>query len=160
MNIWNSLPGKLLMTFFISMAPVVELRGAIPIATANGLAPLPAIAVAVIGNLLPVPFLILFIEKIFAWLRTKSAAWNRFVTRQEARARKKAATVQTCAFWGLFAFVAVPLPGTGAWTGSLIAAMLHLPLRRAFPAIALGVVTAGLVVAFVSYGAGALLMGI
>ena len=79
------------------------------------------------------------------------------VTRLENRAAKKSDVVQRYAFWGLFVLVAIPLPGTGAWTGSLVAAMLDMRLKRAFPAIALGVVTAGAIVAFVTYGAGALI---
>lgn len=102
-----------------------------------------AIAVSIVGNLVPVPFIVLFIRKIFAWLRTKSERLNAFVTRMEQRALKKSDTVRRARFWGLFLFVAIPLPGTGAWTGSLIAAMLEMRVREAFPPIALGVVTAG-----------------
>lgn len=145
------------MTFLISMAPVVELRGAIPIATANGLNIWLAIVVSIIGNLVPVPFIILFIRKIFAWMRTKSEKLDKFVSKMEARAVKKSDAVQKYAFWGLFVLVAIPLPGTGAWTGSLVAAMLEMPMKKAFPSIALGVVAAGAIVAFLTYGAGALL---
>lgn len=76
-----------------------------------------AIAVSIVGNLVPVPFIVLFIRKIFAWLRTKSERLNAFVTRMEQRALKKSDTVRRARFWGLFLFVAIPLPGTGAWTG-------------------------------------------
>lgn len=157
MKIWNSFLGKLVMTFLISMVPVIELRGAIPIGVAHGLSFWVAIAVSIVGNLVPVPFIIIFIRKIFAWLRTKSAWLNNFVTRLENRALKKSDTVRKYAFWGLFLLVAIPLPGTGAWTGSLIAAMLDMRVKNAFPAIALGVFTAGAIVAFVTYGAGTLL---
>lgn len=159
MKIWNSLIGKIFMTFLISMVPVIELRGAIPIGVAHGLNFWVAIAVSIIGNLVPVPFIIIFIRKIFAWLRTKSAWLNNLVTRLENRALKKSDTVRKYAFWGLFIFVAIPLPGTGAWTGALVAAMLEMRVKDAFPAIALGVLTAGIIVAFVTYGAGALLFG-
>ncbi len=159
MNLWNSFPGKLLMTFLISMVPVVELRGAIPIGVAHGLPFWWAIPVAIVGNLVPVPFIIIFIKKIFAWLRTKSRWLENLVTRMENRAIGKIDTVKKYAFWGLFLFVAIPLPGTGAWTGSLIAAMMDMKVKEAFPSILLGVVTAGAVVAFVTYGAGALLFG-
>jgi len=157
--IWNSFPGKLLMTFLISMVPVVELRGAIPIAVANGLPFWWAIPVSIVGNLVPVPFIIIFIKKIFAWLRTKSQWLNNLVTRLENRAIGKIDTVKKYAFWGLFFFVAIPLPGTGAWTGALIAAMMDMKVKEAFPSILLGVLTAGAIVAFVTYGAGALLFG-
>ena len=145
------------MTFLISMVPVIELRGAIPIGVGAGLNLWLAIGVSIIGNLVPVPFIIIFIKKIFAWLRTKSEKLNGLVTRLEKRAESKSATVQKYAFWGLFILVAIPLPGTGAWTGALVAAMLEMPLKKAFPAIALGVLGAGAIVAFVTYGAGALL---
>ncbi len=159
MKIWNSFLGKLLMTFLISMVPVVELRGAIPIGVAHGLPFWWAIPVSIVGNLVPVPFIIIFIKKIFAWLRTKSKWLNDLVTRLENRAISKIDTVKKYQFWGLFMFVAIPLPGTGAWTGALIAAMMDMDLKDAWPSITLGVITAGAIVAFVTYGAGALLFG-
>ena len=157
MDLWGSLFGKIITTFAISMVPILELRGAIPIGVAHGLNIWTAIVVSILGNLVPVPFIIIFIKKIFAWLRTKSQWLNNLVTRMEKRAEKKSEAVQKYAFWGLFILVAIPLPGTGAWTGALVAAMLEMPMKRAFPSIALGVVGAGVLVAFVTYGAGALL---
>ncbi len=145
------------MTFIISMIPVIELRGAIPIAVANGLNIWVAIPVSIIGNLVPVPFIIIFIHKIFEMLREKSKGLNRLVTSLEKRAANKSDVVQKYAFWGLFVLVAIPLPGTGAWTGSLVAAMLKMSLKRSFPAIALGVITAGIIVAFVTFGIGTML---
>lgn len=144
------------MTFFVSMVPVIELRGAIPIGVASGLDPWLAIGVSIIGNLVPVPFIIIFIKKIFAWMRSKSIKLDGLVTRLEKRAENKSETVQKYAFWGLFILVAIPLPGTGAWTGALVAAMLEMPLKKAFPAIMLGVLGAAVIVAFVTYGAGAI----
>ena len=156
MNLWNTLFGKALMTFFISMVPVLELRGAIPFGTAYGLPLWAAILISIVGNLVPVPFIIIFIRKIFAWLRRKNQKLDHLVTRLEIRAEKKSDVVQKYAFWGLFVLVAIPLPGTGAWTGALVAAMLDMRLKRASPAIALGVIAAGVIVAFVTYGAGAI----
>ena len=147
------------MTLFISMAPVVELRGAIPIATANGLDFQTAIITAVIGNLIPVPFIVMFIRRIFARLRLKGPKWRALVKRLELHAGRRADAVRRCAFWGLALFVAIPLPGTGAWTGALIAAMLGMRMKQAFPSIALGVAGAALIVAFVTYGAGTLIFG-
>lgn len=144
------------MTFLISMVPVIELRGAIPIGVGAGLDLPLAIAVSIIGNLVPVPFIIIFIKKIFAWMRTNIKKLDGLVTRLEKRAESKSETVQKYAFWGLFILVAIPLPGTGAWTGALVAAMLEMPLKKAFPAIALGVLGAAAIVAFVTYGAGAI----
>lgn len=149
--------GKLLTTFLIAMVPVIELRGAIPVATAEGVPLVPAIVTAVIGNLIPVPFIILFVRKVFAWMRGRNEKLNAFVTKIENRAMSKADSVQKYEFWGLALFVAIPLPGTGAWTGALIAALLDMKPGRAFLSVALGVVCAGFIVAFVSYGAAALL---
>ena len=156
MSFFNTFIGKIIMTFLISMVPVIELRGAIPIGVAAGLSPWLAIGVSVIGNLVPVPFIIIFIKKIFAWMRTNIKKLDGLVTRFEKRAESKSETVQKYAFWGLFILVAIPLPGTGAWTGALVAAMLEMPLKKAFPAIMLGVLGAAVIVAFVTYGAGAI----
>ncbi len=157
MSIWNSLLGKMLMTLIISMVPVIELRGAIPIATANGLNFWAAIMISIVGNLIPVPFIIIFIRKIFDWMSHRSNRLGRLVAKMEERAAKKSGTVEKYAFWGLVILVAIPLPGTGAWTGALVAAMLEMRLKKAFPAIALGVVIAAAIVAFVTFGAGTLL---
>lgn len=145
-----------MITLAVSMVPVIELRGAIPIATGLGLTPGVAIPVAIIGNLIPVPFIIIFIKKIFAWMRTKSQRLNAVVDKMEAKAEKNKAKVLKYAFWGLALFVAIPLPGTGAWTGALVAAMLDMPLKKAFPSILIGVLGAGLIISFVSYGAAAI----
>lgn len=141
---------KIILTFLISMVPVIELRGAIPLAVGMGLDYHIAIPVAMVGNLVPVPFIIFFIRKIFAWMRTKLPKFNRMIDKLENRANARSETVLRSAFWGLFIFVAIPLPGTGAWTGALIAAMLDMRLKKAFPAIALGVVTAGAIVTVVT----------
>ena len=159
MDLFNSLFGKLLQTFLISMVPVIELRGAIPYGVARGLEFWQAIPVAIVGNLVPVPFITLFIKKIFAWMRRYFPKLDGFVSKLENRALSKTDTVKKYAFWGLFLFVAIPLPGTGAWTGSLIAAMMDMKVKEAFPSILLGVVTAGVIISFVTYGAGALLFG-
>lgn len=155
--LWKTFFGKILMTLLVSMVPIVELRGAIPIATAHGLEPYISIPIAIVGNLIPVPFIIIFIKKIFAWIRKVMPKLDGFVTKLENRALSKKETVEKYAFWGLFLFVAIPLPGTGAWTGALIAAMLDMKLSRAFPSIVLGVLCAGVVVTLVTYGVVAIL---
>ena len=147
----NTFFGKILTTFLVSMVPVIELRGAIPIGVARGLPFWVAVLVSVIGNLVPVPFIIIFIKKIFAFMREKMPKLNGLVTRLENKANSKSETVQKYAVWGLFIFVAIPLPGTGAWTGALIAAMLEMPLKKAFPSIMLGVLSAGAIVTFITY---------
>ncbi len=150
---WNSVWGNLLLTFLVATVPVIELRGAIPFGVARGLGIWTAIAVSVLGNLLPVPFIVLFIRNVFSWLRKRHARLNDLVNRLEARAEGKEETVRRYAFWGLVLLVAIPLPGTGAWTGALVAAMMRMPLRKAFPAIAVGVVIAAVVVSVITYGA-------
>ncbi len=155
--LWSTFFGKIVMTFLVSMVPIIELRGAIPIATGAGLSPWVAIPVAIFGNLLPIPFIILFIKKIFGWMRKVSPKLNGIVDKMEAKAEKNKKKVLRYAFWGLALFVAIPLPGTGAWTGALVAAMLDMPLKKAFPSIAVGVLLAGVIISVASYGAAALI---
>ena len=146
----------LLIVFLMAMLPVVELRGAIPYGFAFGLPWWQVMVASIIGNMLPVPFIILFIRKIFMWLKDR----NRFagaIYRFEKKLEKKAEKVVRYQMFGLFLFVAIPLPGTGAWTGALIAAMLDMRVKEAFPPILLGVITAGIIVAVVTYGAASLL---
>ena len=151
MGFFNTFIGKIIMTFFISMVPVIELRGAIPIGVGAGLPFWVAVLVSMVGSVGPVPFIIIFIKKIFAFMREKMPKLDGLVTRLENKANSKSETVQRYAFWGLFIFVAIPLPGTGAWTGALIAAMLEMPLKKAFPSILLGVFSAGAIVTFITY---------
>ena len=146
----------ILLTFLVAMVPVVELRGAIPFGVVRGLNLWTAIIASVLGNLVPVPFIILFIRRIFAWMRAHMPKLDGLVTRMEKKAEKKRAAVEKYAFWGLAILVAIPLPGTGAWTGALVAAMMEMRLKRAFPAIVIGVVIAGVIVSVVTYGAQAI----
>ena len=144
----------MLKTFVMAMVPVIELRGAIPYGA--GIAGLPiwqATLIAVLGNLLPVPFLVVFTRDVFTWMRKKSDKLNSIVIRMERKANKNKDVVLRYEFWGLVILVAIPLPGTGAWTGALVAAMMDMQLKRAFPAIALGVVAAAFIVTWVTYGA-------
>ena len=153
MSFLTTYAGKMLMTFLLAMVPVLELRFAIPYGVASGLSIWVSIAVSVLGNLVPAPLIILFIRRIFAWLREKSQRLRSLVERLEARAEGKKDVVRKYAFWGLVILVAIPLPGTGAWTGSLVAAMMNMRTKDALPAIALGVVIAGVIVSVITYGA-------
>lgn len=146
----------ILLTFLVAMVPVVELRGAIPFGVVRGLNLWTAIIASMLGNLIPVPFIILFIRKIFAWMRTHMPKLDGLVIRMEKKAEKNRAAVEKYAFWGLVILVAIPLPGTGAWTGALVAAMMEMRLKRAFPAIAIGVAIAGVIVSVITYGAQAI----
>lgn len=141
-----------LWIIFVSMLPIVELRGAIPIGCGMGLPAWQVFIAAVIGNLIPVPFIILFIRNVFRFVREKWSRLDRFVDRLEAKAMTKADKVRRYEILGLWLLVAIPLPGTGAWTGALIAALTDIRLRRAFPTIAVGVITAGVIVTAMSYG--------
>ena len=149
MNFWTNVA----LTFLVSMVPVLELRFAIPFGVTRGLGLKVSMAVSILGNLVPVPFIIVFIRRVFAWLRVKNESFNAMVSGLEARAESKRYIVDRYAFWGLVILVAIPLPGTGAWTGALVAAMMRMNLRRSFPAIVLGVVIAAFVVSVITYGA-------
>lgn len=141
-----------LHTLMMAMVPVVELRGAIPLGLALGLEPAACYAAAVIGNCIPIPFIILLIEHVFALVRKISAKFGALVDKLERRAAEKSDVVQKYALWGLVILVAIPLPGTGAWTGSLVAALMNIPLGKSGPACVLGVIIAGIIVMAVSTG--------
>ena len=146
-----SYAGKILATLLTSMVPIVELRGGIPVGAALGLPPAAVMGAAIIGNMIPVPFIILFIKKIFQWMR-RFEPLAKLVSHFESKAESKSDRVTRYKKFGLCIFVAVPLPGTGAWMGALIAALLDMRLRDSFPVITLGVCIASLVVTGITYG--------
>ena len=148
----GSMAGEFLLTMLVSMVPVIELRGGIPFGVAAGLPVWAAMLAAVIGNLLPVPFIIVYIRRIFQWMRRRMPRFGGMIDRLEAKAHLKGQKVQKYQYFGLAIFVAVPLPGTGAWTGSLAAAFLDMRLRKAFPSVAAGVLVAGVLVSAITYG--------
>lgn len=151
--------GELLYTALMAMAPVVELRGAIPFGhNVLGLNIWLAAAASIVGNLLPVPFIIIYVRRVFAFLRRKIPKLNRMVDRLVRKAEGKRETVNKYGFWGLCILVAIPLPGTGAWTGSMVAAFMDMRIKKAFPAIALGVVIAAVIVTFLTAGVTAILI--
>ena len=152
MGFFETFFGKIITTFFISMVPVIELRGAIPAGAAAGLDVWLAAIVSMLGNMVPVPFIILFIRRIFDWMRRVSIKFDKIVTYFENKAEKQRCTVDKYKFWGLCILVAIPLPGTGAWTGALVAAMMEMRLKDAIPSIFLGVIGAGLIVALATAG--------
>lgn len=145
--------GKDFALFIISMIPFIELRGSIIFGAAMGIPWQHAFLVSFLGNILPVPFLILLARPIFAWLKTTRLLAG-FTQKVEDRLMKKAdkVTVQKYSAVGLFLFVAIPLPGTGAWSGSLIAALLDIKMRYALPAVIAGVFAAGVIMTVASYG--------
>ena len=135
--------GKCIFTMLVSMIPIIELRGGIPFGVALGLPYYLAFPFAVLGNILPAPFIIVYIRKIFLLMRRYIPKLNGMVDKLEQKAHLKGQKVSKYKYIGLWLFVAIPLPGTGAWTGSLAAAFLDMRLRKAFPAVVLGVITAG-----------------
>ena len=139
-----------LVVFIISMLPIFELRGGLIAAAIVGIEWYIAFPICVIGNMLPIPFVLLFIRKIFDWLK-KFKLFKKMVEKIDARARKKSESITKYVLWGFFAFVAIPLPGTGAWTGALVADILDVRIKKAFPVIFVGVITAGLIISFISY---------
>ncbi len=143
--------GKLIATAGVAMVPVVELRGAIPFGVSLGLSAQDAFFASLIGNMIPIPFIVLFIRQIFARLRIHRR-WGPVIDRLEKRAHIKGRLVEKYRMWGLLIFVAIPLPGTGAWTGALIAGVLEMRLRDSLIAIFLGVLLAGVIVLFATYG--------
>ena len=144
--------GKEFIVFIISMVPILELRGGL-LAAGPAFLDIPmwqAIPICVIGNIIPIPFILLLITKIFDWMKgTKKL--KPMVEKLEAKALSKSDKIEKYEFWGLVLFVGIPLPGTGAWTGSLIAALLGIRFRKAFPAICLGLVVATLLMTVLSY---------
>lgn len=144
--------GEFIWTLLVSMVPVVELRGGIPFGVAAGLPVWQAWLAAVIGNLIPVPFIIVYIRRIFQWMRRKMPRFNGVVDKLEQKAHLKGRAVTRYKYLGLAIFVAIPLPGTGAWTGALAAAFLDMPLRKAIPSIVSGVLVAGIAISILTFG--------
>lgn len=140
-----------LIIFLVSMIPILELRGGLVVASLLHVDMWRAIPICVVGNLIPVPFILLLITKIFAMLK-KTKLFRGLVEKLERKAMGKSDRIQRYEFWGLVAFVGIPLPGTGAWTGSLIAALLGVKNKKAVPAILLGLVLATIIMSVVSYG--------
>ncbi len=143
--------GKEAIVFIISMIPILELRGALLVAgPLLGVPVARAIPLSVIGNIIPVPFILLLITPIFNWMKgTKKL--RPLVDKLETKAMSKSDKIEKYEFWGLVLFVGIPLPGTGAWTGSLIAALLGIKFKKAFPAVVLGICMATVIMWFISY---------
>ena len=142
---------KELIIFLVSMLPVLELRGGMIAAKLLGVPLLKAFVICYIGNILPIPFILLFIRKIFQFLKRFSGT-RKIVEKLEVRSMRQSEKVKRWRNWGLLLFVAVPLPGTGGWTGALIAALLDIRIKTSLPIIALGVLIANLIMAAFSYG--------
>lgn len=148
----NSIPhGKELIVFIISLMPILELRGGLIAAALLGLNIVPAFIICLIGNLLPLPFILWFITPIFNRLK-KTKHLSKLVTKLENKALAKKDKIEKAEFWGLLFFVGIPLPGTGGWTGCLIAALINMDKKKAMTAATCGVLLAGIIVGTFSFG--------
>lgn len=143
--------GKELIVFLISLMPILELRGGLIAAALLGLDIIPAFIICLIGNLLPLPFILWFITPIFNALK-KTKHLSKLVNKIENKAMKKKDKIEKAEFWGLLFFVGIPLPGTGGWTGCLIASLINMNKKKAMTAATLGVLLAGIIVGTLSFG--------
>ena len=142
---------KYFYTFFISMLPIIELRGAIPVGAASGLPWYVNYLLCCVGNMLPVPVILLFVEYVLNFMK-RIKHLDKIAFRVEEKAEKYKGQVTKYATWGLLLFVAIPLPGTGAWTGSLVAAFIKMNKKTAFLSVLGGVLIAGVIITLISYG--------
>ena len=150
MGVLEGCPNALIV-FLVSMVPVVELRGGLIAAALLKMPYLEGLIYCLIGNVLPVPFILWFITPIFNWMK-KMKLFRSLVTKLESKSLGKSDKIQKYQFWGLVLFVGIPLPGTGAWTGSLIASLLNIDKKKAVPAIGLGLLLAAAIMSFITYG--------
>ena len=142
---------KEVIVFIISMVPILELRGGLVAASLLGIGIFKAITICILGNLIPIPFILFFITPIFNWMK-KTKLLKPMVEKLEKKSMDKSGEIKKYEFWGLALFVGIPLPGTGAWTGSLIASLIEMDLKKAFSSIAIGLVIATIIMSTISYG--------
>lgn len=146
----NSIIDPRLLIFLISLMPILELRGGLIAASLLNVDWRLAFLICLAGNMIPIPFILLFIRKVFDLL--KKTKMSKFIEKLEGMANKKAESVRKYEIWGLFFFVAIPLPGTGGWTGALIAGLFDMPFKKSVISICLGILVAGIIMATLSYG--------
>ena len=139
------------VVFIISMIPILELRGGLLVSSLLQVPLATAIPICIIGNIIPIPFILLFIRQIFKWMK-KIRIFEKLIVKLEERAMGKSDSIKRYEFWGLVLFVGIPLPGTGAWTGSLIAALLEIDFKKAVLSELIGIVMATIIMSIVSYG--------
>ena len=149
---------KEIVVFIISMIPILELRGGLIVSKLLEVPITTAIPLCIIGNIIPIPFILLFIRQIFKWLK-KVRIFRGLIEKLENRAMGKSDSIKKYEFWGLVLFVGIPLPGTGAWTGSLIAALLEIDFKKAILAELLGIAIATVIMSILSYGLLGALLG-
>ena len=153
-NFFLDTVGEELCVFFCSMLPIIELRGAIPLGAALGLPWWQTFLIAVVGNMLPGPIILLFVKSVLTWMgKCRIKFFNKIANKMFEKAEKNRAKIEKYAFWGLTLFVAIPLPATGAWTGTLVAALFDMKFWKSLLAAFIGVLIAGVVMTLISYGA-------
>ncbi len=143
--------GKYILVFIISLMPILELRGGLIAAALLGLPPVPAYIISIIGNLIPIPLILWLLDYVFDFMK-KHNILKKFVLFCERKGNEKKDKIEKLGFWGLVLFVGMPLPGTGAWTGCLIATILRMDKKKAFLAATLGVIMASIIMMLISYG--------
>lgn len=152
-NFFLETVGEELCVFFCSMLPIIELRGAIPLGAGFGLPWWQTYLIAIVGNMLPVPIILLFVKSVLTWMsKCKISFFNKVANKMFEKAEKNRAKIERYAFWGLTLFVAIPLPATGAWTGTLVAALFDMKFWKSMLSALLGVMIAGVVMTLISYG--------
>ena len=156
-NLFGSLTsltyGKEILVFIISLMPILELRGGLLAASLLGVDPVPAYIISIIGNVIPVPFILLFVSKILEWMKKSKVKWmNKFANWLYKKKDKHKGKIEKYGYLGLLLFVGIPLPGTGAWTGCLVASLLNLDRKKAFFATMGGIIMASIIMMIISYG--------
>jgi len=149
-HLFSTSSSKELIIFIVSMLPILELRGGILAAGMLNVDMVRAFFICLVGTLFPIPFILLFIRQILDWMR--NTRFVKLVKRIEAKAEEKSKSIEKYKTFGLFVFVAIPLPGTGAWTGALIAALLGMRFKNAMISIAAGTLAADIIMCVISYG--------
>ena len=145
--------GKELIVFIISLCPILELRGGLIAATLLGVKPVVAYIVSIIGNTLPVPFILLFITKVIDWMEKSKVKWMKRVAKWlRNKAHKNKEKIEKYGYLGLVLFVGIPLPGTGAWTGCLVASVFDMDRKKSFLAVMTGIIMASIIMMILSYG--------
>ena len=144
--------GKYLIIFLISLLPILELRGGLIAASLMNTPIIPSFIICFIANILPIPFILWFITKIFDYLKKRGKTLGKIVTKIETKATSKKSQIERLKYLGLILFVGIPLPGTGAWTGCLIAALLNMDKKKSCLAAIVGVLLAGIIMLIFSYG--------
>lgn len=143
--------GKEILVFIISLMPILELRGGLIAAALLDLNPITSYVISIIGNILPVPFILWFINSILNWMRN-SKHFSKIAKWLDGKVEKHKSQIEKFGFWGLVLFVGIPLPGTGAWTGCLIASVLNMDRKKSFIAAILGILMASIIMMILSFG--------